>query len=244
MNTNTNNQTIKNMELMLQEIDKGIKNRNIHSIKTLSESYNNLLKEIRRIIFSDVKKMQDEVTNIYRHKNSFERFISKINSELALAITDSKHKDSYHYTIILERFNKSLRDISEFKEVALLDNTKKEYEVNPVIQELLELSIKSGTLVTFHNEAHRGMGKTTALIKKAHELDVVLVVGMQVYAKNIQEQAEEMGLKVEVVSGRETSLPQYRKKMIDKGFLVDEMLNKEQLKSLKGYKLLGGFTNL
>ncbi|MGG0667870.1 hypothetical protein ABE073_04990 [Lederbergia citrisecunda] len=238
-----NNQTIKNMELILNEIEKGIKEGHVSSVKTLSDAYNNLLNEIKRVIYTNVKGMTAEIISIFDHKKIIENLLNKANEELTSAIVLGHHKDSHSYTIILERFNRSLRGIEEFKDVVSSFKNKKEFKVDKTIQDLLDLSIKTGTLVTFYGEVHRGKGKTTALIKKAHELGAVLLMELDAQAKYAKELADEMGIHVYAVSKRDFGLPQYRRIMKETGYLVDEVADTSTINQ-KDFKLLGGFQKI
>lgn len=117
---------------------------------------------------------------------------------------------------------------------------------NDYVEKLLDLSIATGTLVSIFDESHRGVGKTTALVKKASELGCVLLVDInrnKDYANGI---ARNLGLNVAICTPKETVLPQFYSEMISNGYIIDEMVNNEILSKLDdvGCKLLGGFKRI
>ena len=76
---------------------------------------------------------------------------------------------------------------------------------------LLNKSIEGGFLVTQVKENLRGKGKTEALIKKANELDITLIVGSHVFKKIVDEKAIAMGINIDCKYVKDTnSLREHR----------------------------------
>jgi len=229
--------TIKNMELVLLEIRKNVMTRGsdtrvpktlIHSYLTLLRDFDRMDKVRKRLQYGSLG-VQAEQLNIIKHYIKDDKMQELFNTHDYVGINN--------YATVLDKIGQALDAIGE-PERSL-------YTPSKLIEHLLNHSIQTGTLVTFFDEAHRGMGKTTALIKKVHELDAVLVTGLSTQARVAQDIAENMGLNVNIASAKEAAtLAQHQKKMKENGYLVDELVSNEQLRSLRGYKLLGGFTRI
>lgn len=237
------NTTLKNMNIVLNEAKNNLSEMKILEVKTLMNTYLTLLKKFRDadIVFN---RIDDETSRQLRKQaSSLELLKECVETDITHTLTDGKFKDADNLSVTLERIVKAIRDVSYlFPKGVIVSN--REFPVNQTIQDLLNLSVKSGTLVTFFDESHRGHGKTTALIKKAHELDVVLVTAIGTQAKYVTEMAIEMGLRITVTSVADARLPQHDGKMRAKGYLVDELVSKEEFIKLKDYKLLGGFSRI
>jgi hypothetical protein len=232
--------TIKNMELIL---DKALlelsTNGNIQAVKTLMNTYRTLLAPL------SYQTVSGKYLDTFRsQKILLTELKSSIDEKISSKINHQDYKSADNLAIASDRVAKSLGELATLKFKASHTIEIKQHIVDDVINELLELSVKSGTLITLHDEMHRGMGKTTALIKKAHELDAVLIVGLPTQMRYVSDLAKEMGLSVSVATTREASLTQYRNKMNENGYLVDELLDKEVLTKLKNFKLLGGFQRI
>lgn len=236
--------TIKNMELVLTEMKTSLENGNIQSVKTLANTYLTLFSRVRREFNESGKTVGMYLSPILDHRGKLERLAKQCDEKLTDSVVKGHHKDSNDIAVTLERIDKSIRDIGYITPIKKAKvEERKEFPVSKEIEDLLNMSIKTGTLITFYDEVHRGQGKSTALIKKAAELDVVLLVRFESSAKSFRKHAKDMGLNVVIASTSELSLSQNMKKAKSKGYLVDEMVEIKFLKRLEGCKLLGGFTS-
>lgn len=236
--------TIKNMELLLEEMKRGFVEGEIQSVKTLADTYLTLFKSVCNKYY-DNPSTKRHLHTLHFHKKVLETIAKRGDMELANSIVDGQHRDARDIAIILERANKAIRDIGYLFPTTKVD-IEKEFPVEQCIQDLLNTSIEAGTLVAFHDESHRGMGKTTALIKKTHDLGCVLIAGNDLHARVAREAANEMGLHgLAIASFRDiNSLSKYHAILEEKGFLIDEMVSNEVLSKMKNYKLLGGFSRI
>lgn len=148
-------------------------------------------------------------------------------------ISQKKYDEIAEHVEILYLIEEAIEKIEEVKKNLSIDYT--------LMEDMLDNSVKTGTLVTFYNEEHRGTGKTTALVKKAHELGAVLVVGMnqKEYVERIANELQLEGLNVIVncnlVSSKVTN------RLVNNGYLIDEMVSLDRIRNLRDFKLLGGF---
>lgn len=233
------NQTVKNMELVLLEIRKEVFNNygDSRAVKTLTHSYQTLLDTIR-----GSKDMELLVLHLIDLNYILEYIEDSIVPKLLL---NKEYVSMNNYTVCIEKLKKIIRsiDIVKFNADIKLNNKGK---VNPIIEELLNLSIKSGTLVLLKDEVHRGMGKTTALVKKAHELNCVLICAINSQADYARKIRNDLGLKVDIITPKDVVLRQHALTLSEKGYLIDEMISKEDLARLNinGCKLLGGFMRI
>lgn len=235
----TNQTSIKNMELVLLEIRRNVmtKGSDTRAPKTLIHSYLTLLKEFERMSGDEQQSVVGSLGVQADQLQIIKRYIKEDKMQELFKLND--YVGINNYATVLDKVAQALDSIGV--------PNRSLYTPSKLIEDLLEHSIKTGVLVTFFDETHRGMGKTTALIKKAAELDAVLVVGLQAQAKQVQNMALEMGLSIRAISGinaTTTMDDQYRHKMKENGYLVDELVSIEDLRSLKGYKLLGGFNRI
>ena len=229
--------TIKNMELVLLEIRKNVmtKSSDTRVPKTLIHSYLTLLRDFDRMDKVQKQSLYGSLGVQADQLHIIKRYIK--DDKMQELFNANDYVGINNYATVLDKIGQALDAIGE-PERSL-------YTPSKLIEHLLNHSIQTGTLATFFDEAHRGMGKTTALIKKAHELDSVLVTGLSTQARVAQDIAENMGLNVNIASAKEAAtLAQYQQKMKENGYLVDELVSNEQLRSLRGYKLLGGFTRI
>lgn len=237
--------TIKNMDLMLVEMKNSLEKGNIKSVKTLADTYLSQFKKVTGMSFGD-KSIIKKCTDKFKvHKAVFKEIVSKCDSEMESSLISGKHKESHEIAITLERVDKAIKDINRYFPAPKI-NIKKKFPVSQHTQDLLEMSIKTGTLVSIYDERHQGAGKTVALIKKAHELDAVLVVGEKTHEDYARLLSKEMDLPITVISanGRHMFMAQNHKKMDINGYLVDETTDSENLKKFKNYRLLGGFNRI
>lgn len=235
--------TIKNMDLIIEEMKKGLHEGKVQSVKTLSDTYLSLFKKVRDEAYSNYSAMKKKWANhLQSHKADFEAVVKECDKEMEKTIIEGQHKESYIIAMILERVNKSIKDIDDIFPAPKV-NIEKDFPVEDHIQNLLNNSIETGTLVTFFDEEHRGTGKTVALIKKAYELDAVLIEPLRTQADYARDLSEKMGMRISVTTVIDfKSLPHYHQKLKKNGYLIDELVSKEDFEHLKNYKLLGGFT--
>lgn len=142
-------------------------------------------------------------------------------------------------TKITIEFNGSLLDKEGLnhqfnKEVdRLVDKTRDD------LKDLLELSMRTGTLITMTDEQLRAFGKSTLIIKKSNELGATIVTSREHHKKLLQNYGAERIVNVSsATDAKGLSFP--------KGFLVDEGVDDEIIKELirNGNKLIGGFKRL
>lgn len=123
------------------------------------------------------------------------------------------------------------------------------------VNEILDFSLKSKTLITFLNELYKDTDKTLALINKANELDCTLLVGLGKY-KEVEKMVDDMGIKVRVAScARDAVRPPFQADRYDfnnrlqanvfrNGFIVDDSVDEKTLLTFKNFKFLGGFKQI
>lgn len=238
--------TMKNMDLMLEEMKNSLRKGNISSVKTLTDVYLTQFKKVRDTAFNkEDKSIVKACSNkLHAHRKGFENIIDSCDKRMTDSLVKGVYRDSHGLAIVLERVHKAIRDIEHYFPISKVD-IEKEFPVEPYIQNLLNKSIETGTLVTFYDESHRSVGKTVSLIKKSYELDAVLITGTTKQAKLVRGLAENMGLSITVASAvREIVLVQIKRQLEDRGYLLDEPVDLKSLPNLKKYRLLGGFMRI
>jgi len=138
-------------------------------------------------------------------------------------------------TVELDRFTLNRDILYKDFEKALAKVAKEKAEK---LKQLLELSIEMGTLITLTDEQLRGLGKTTAIIETANELNAVVVVTSSSYHSAHGWKIKNLAVISNVESCRGLRL--------GSDFIVDEGVDDEIIKELirNGNKLLGGFKRL
>lgn len=112
------------------------------------------------------------------------------------------------------------------------------------IEDLLDLSIKTGTLITLAQDQLRAIGKTSMIIERANELGATVVFSnkhMYDYVRGWNPEVRHSSNIAYVPS------TEYAKGIrFVKGFMVDEGVDDRIIKELieNGNKLLGGFKRL
>ncbi len=231
------NQTIKNMELILLEIRKNVmtKGSDTRASKTLIHSYLTLLKSFERMKGTEItQEIQSKLGVQADQLHIIRNYIKEDKMQELFNLSD--YVGINNYATVLDKIEQALQSIGKPK--------RSLYTPLTLIEELLEKSIQTGTLVTFFDKTHRGMGKTTALVKKAHELDAILLVGSDIHAKCARDIRDNMELHTSVATLRDMVLHQNKVKIKEKGYLIDETFQIDHLNKLKGYKILGGFTRI
>lgn len=106
------------------------------------------------------------------------------------------------------------------------------------VKDLIELSLKTKTLITLVKNQHRGFGKTTEIAKKAHELGAVLIVPY----KSMEKDLKMKGYYVRYFNSPHSC----RGVRLEGGFLVDEGVDSDVIRELvrQGNEFLGGFARL
>lgn len=239
------NYQIKNMQLVLEEMDKSLHSNEFTSAKTLSNVYVQMSRYFWWLKTDEYEKNRLG-TNLLNQLTKVKELYSKIvENAIPIVITE---KD-YSSLNILNSISENLKNVASKLDESLYNYIKSEnknpYQSDLIIEELLNKSIQNGLLITATNEMLRGKGKTTALIKKAHELDISLIVGNHHTKNLIDNQSREMGVhidcrymnSIEKVIG--TRLKQ------DK-FLVDDTVLNTIIKELikNGNTFIGGFNSL
>lgn len=106
------------------------------------------------------------------------------------------------------------------------------------VKNLVELSIKTKTLITLVQNQHRGFGKTALLAEKSNELSAVLLVANENLAKALRLNGYDAIHLSDINNLRGHSMIR---------FLVDEGVSSEIIKGLTHYaksEFLGGFHRL
>lgn len=234
--------TIKNMGLILEEMKKGLQEDNTQSVKTLADTYLSQFSKLKNIIHdNDVKNVtMKHARKLYAHRELLEGIVKDCDNKMEEYLTKGRHKDSHRLAITLEKVYKVIRDINYYFPSPKID-IEKEFPVEPRIQELLDKSIETGTLVTFYNESDRYKDKVVALIRKADELGAVIVAGLSFNERYIKELANEMGLSIATANSRSKPHVQSQRQLELNGYLVEETFDIRSISKFKDYKLLGGF---
>lgn len=103
------------------------------------------------------------------------------------------------------------------------------------IKDLIELSLKTKTLITLVKNQYRGCGKSTLLLKKAEELGATLIV-----TRHVKERYDPFDSTVKCfVSPEQARGASFR----NNGFIVDEGVEPSIIKELsRRNEFLGGFS--
>lgn len=143
----------------------------------------------------------------------------------------------------MEKFTVDFNHSGIISETDALKEIKRQVEkhnadVRQDVKDLLDLSIKTKTLVTLAVSRYRGCGKTTLLLEKALELGAVLIIPAHRLLPHMSESS------VYAVRNRQAAVRGLRLK--GNGFLVDEGVRPEIVRELirNGNKFLGGFSSL
>lgn len=110
----------------------------------------------------------------------------------------------------------------------------------------LEYSIELGVLFTDLGENIRGIGKTTALIEKAHELNVPIIVGNTTAQRNVIKHIKELGIYVECYSANFPQELRGKRLSNNNSFIVDDTITNSMILELQkiGFKCIGGFNSI
>lgn len=247
------NQTIENMELIVVKIvevsdanNNGIKFESTQEIKTLINTYGTLLSDIRRLDKDEYEELNAE-KELYEQGEKLKLVTNAIDETvIPTELNNGSLKSVDNLAIASSKIKSILRDIKWMTNKHQAELKSKEFKVGNVTNELLEHSISTGILVHQIGEQLRGTGKTTSIIKKAHELDCVILTMGKVSMNYSIALAKEMCVDVAIVPVTEwkmLGLSQYKNK-VENGLLIDDVRDLEVLHTLKekGYKILGGFT--
>lgn len=136
--------------------------------------------------------------------------------------------------------NRGLLNPKEVSDVAFKMAVEKNKENYKKVSELLEMSIKTKTLITLVSNNYRGLGKSQALIEKALELDSYLVVpwGSPILLDYHYALGEKRVVTFSCANGAKGV-------SLEKGFLVDEGVGNDIVAVLsERSEFLGGFSRV
>src|SRR5690606_27500016 len=112
-------------------------------------------------------------------------------------IQKEKYKIVHTYSFVVAEIESIISSICEIKKEDLLNENNKSQSDFALANQLLDISSQYGFLLTATNDSTRGIGKTTALINKAYDLDCTLIVGSHFMKKYVDEIARNMNKHIE-----------------------------------------------
>lgn len=250
------NQELKNMELVVCTLELSLSNGDFNAAKTISNTYERMIstysnknykEELNEILFKQLAKIQKLYTEIV------ESFIPNVISKGDYKAMHTLQLISDRLDLILNDFKRKIENYKAMTpnvrtgKLTAIHKGEKIMSTND-IEKILDLSVKTGSLITQINDKLRGTGKTTALVKKASELGCVLVVPNKISMEYAEDIASALGVSITIIPStdiRMITMPQYRD-VVSKGFLIDDVNDFRALSKLRnsGYKLLGGFNSL
>lgn len=247
------NTTTNNLDKMIKRMKDSLSFGVVEEVKTLSDVYRRTLNSYmdysknNSVLVEQANELKSIIKNIEKHV-------------IPNGLEMGKYKEIHGYTVALERLKSSASMIENVqmeyekktkREIQkVLDKSKtncdsvssnKKHQAGKAMQ-LLEHSINHNYLITLFNDDYRGIGKTTALVQKAHELDAILIVKYENELKRAEEIAVQLGLIVSIVTTKNLRNLRGDRKLRENGYLIDETVDLSILKELTGYKLLGGFS--
>lgn len=237
------NQELCNLKLALEHFKLNLSNKKYGAANALLVTYKRMFENLPE----DVSKTSifiDEIVEDYAIvKDAYKEIIEN-------HIPSSFESSDYRKLKEIQTISELLNNVSKILEYY---NVKKTYEKKKYMSALkhtlgdflLEKSIENGKPITITGDEFRGIGKTTALCKKAHELKCLIVVPCDNSAKYVQSIIDKYGFDCKAIrEGRylELSIVQFYAK---NGILLDEGVSDEMIKELESttYDILGGFTN-
>lgn len=247
-------QEIKNMEQVLEKLKESLIRCYFDEAKTLSNVYERMVLPFRYLSTVDYHK--DEVgLDLIKQLETVKLIQNEINSILIPKCLDKNEFKALHQLQIANEkllgvigsLGKSLNKYKAAFEITdFLNDSRPIFEKKDYISKLLDLSIKTRTLIALFDESNRGVGKTTALVKKASELGCVLLVDIPSRKDYASKIANDMDLNVLIITPRSHSLAQYQSILKTTGYLIDETIDDNTLSTFNksGYKLLGGFKRI
>lgn len=237
-------QALKNMEMILTKIEKAAQFREPQELKTLADIYrktlDNQLRSSSSPLVGDQEKRLSNVIKDIENKN------------IPTSLERGEYKETHDYTVALDKLKSSLyRVLREeercYKEVVkrVRENKgdskieKKESFYYLEAMELLEQSIKHNHLITHFNEQHRGIGKTSAIIQKAHDEGYSILCSSNSQVEAVIDRARSMGINDLDVYSQHSNLAGKKYK----NFLVDELVDSKNMAKIseQGHKIIGGF---
>lgn len=241
-----NTQKIKNMRTMIHFMEEELNRGSVKEVKTLSNSYLNVLQDIVR----PLGKQEKDTLIIHHHDISLIQ--NRIDSEiLPNSLLISEYRDAHDFTVTVHRLEKIKSELDEMidirnycinQEIIHSPEEEKEEETSFYSQEameLLEQSIRHNHLITHFNEQHRGIGKTSAIIQKAHDEGYSILCSLNSQVEAVIDRARSMGINNLDVYSQHSNLAGKKYK----NFLVDELVDSKNMAKIseQGHKIIGGF---
>ena len=245
------NQTIENMGVIVHKLRQTIitevfednyKHESTQVAKTLINTYQTMLNTFMQMSSSEFKEanvqkdLEKQAEDIYNTINAIEI------ATIPKLIEKNEFRGVDNLSLVVDKARKIITYINPHRDFS------KEIK-QPVVSEytntLLEESIAKSILIYQYNDKLRGTGKTTSIIKKANELDCVILTMNKVTMNCTNDLAKEMNMSVVVIpvsDWKMLTMPQYRTQIAN-GVLVDDVRELDVLHKLKDkdYTILGGF---
>lgn len=247
------NQELKNFDILIVELEDTLANEEFSAFKTLLNVYTDIYNKYGSLQFKDLYK-DDTGDILVCHNKKLKLFEKHLIEHTFPALVENKDFKLLHTVQILID---KLKELNHYMGIKVEDYLKGK-KINESLTNgmnnlvnfnkanyLLDKSIEGGFLITQVADDLRGTGKTESLIKKAHELDVTLVVGMHSTKRLIDEKANEMGFKIDCQYISDLAKAQGRR-MKNGKFLVDDSTSNQIIKELVNNRneFLGGFNSL
>ncbi len=239
-------QEIKNMEMVLKSFKESLSFRNFEECKTLANVYERMVLPYKYLNSEDYSQQNLGLALINQLKLVKEYHDKIINTYIPLVISEGDYSELNKLQITSEKLSSVISGLSKSLNRFKSDYGLKEEQIpSSLTTELLECSIKGGTLVALVNEDLRGTGKTTEVIKQANNHNATIVVSNHHSKQYVDSLSRELNLDVDVkyISSIEAVRGvrfKYNKFIVDE--MVDHKIIKELIKS--GNQLIGGFINL
>lgn len=231
--------TVENMDRILESAIHSMQSGKAAEFKTLINSYTILCESLNSEpnddIYLNLKSLNSQFTMICKIDVTLNKDVIKS------AILRGAHQESYKFVEAARKVKLITRNLGHIIDTAVEEcegSTPLQEESNSA-EELLEMSIKSGTLTLTHDETLRGIGKTTALVKKANELGAIMICPTRIQVEHAKEIAKSLGLCGDLILSQSESYAGRKTKTL----LLDELVSDEFIFNAKsyGFNILGGF---
>jgi len=241
------NQEFKNLDMLMETLKLNLKNQDFGASKTIVNIYNEMLPNTIVILNTTLKGWYcySERGVLNRHLEDFKELNKEtINKVIPKLIASGEFKSLHNLQYIQQKMQGFITTLESVPE-SEPQHVYTDEQSSGKTRALLDLSVKTGGLITQVKEDLRGTGKTTELIKKANELDVTLIVGTHSVKDFIDKQAREMGYKIDC--RYINNLGNIRGlRLKNSKFLVDDSTTNQIIKELinSGNEFVGGFNSL
>lgn len=246
------NQELKNFNILIVELEGSYKNGDYKAFKTLLNIYTTMYENYNNVYFQELHK--DGVGELLTHHNKilleFEKDLSSNDFPKLVSNGDYKALHTVQYLIdTLKELNhymkKKVERYETSKEITELLCKPIKFPSQFTAKDLLNKSVEGGFLITQVTDELRGSGKTDALIKKAHDLGVTLLVKYCSKKKIVDGRAIELGLKIDCKYINDP-LGINGLRFKNNKFLVDDSVPNLLIRELinQGKEFVGGFNSL